>query len=164
MGFHYLCILVHRPWTSKSSQPRGKIGPGYKHARQVCRSSASEIACLLRNYETHYGFRKMNVYVVTIIFSASLILVFGLVAKERKAETSPEDQQSTIIGDLNTCFRALDELSQSYDHAKDIREHLLAIQRHWTNCQRETIVGAKRKSHLRHRESSVSAKRSRSGT
>jgi hypothetical protein len=164
MGFHYLCILVHRPWTSKSSQPRGKIGPGYKHARQICRGSASEIASLLRNYELRYGFRKMNVYTVTIIFSASLILIFGLVANDRPAATSGEQEQSNIIEDLNTCFRALDELSQSYDYAKHIREHLLAIQKHWTNSQRDAMAGTKRRNQLFSQGSGLPVKRSRPGS
>ena len=117
MAYHNFCILVHRPWTSKGSQPRGKIGPGYTHARRVCYNSASEIASLLRIYESHYGFRRMNVYVINIIVSASLILIFGLIAKEvlgaQQRDQQPED--FNVAGDLNTCFRALDELSQSFE-------------------------------------------------
>lgn len=146
MAYHYFCILIHRPWTSKSSQPQGNIGLGHKHARQVCCSSAAEIASLLRSYESGYGFRKMNVYGVTIIFSAALILIFALVSDDKTA-ASPKDQ-STVIGDLNTCFRALDELGQSYETAKRIRENLLAIQKHWTTAKRDVMNGNKRRSQM----------------
>ncbi len=161
MAYHNFCILVHRPWTSKSSQPRGKIGPGYQHARSVCRRSAAEIASLLRTYEASYGFRKMNVYAVIVIFSASVILIFGLVAEERQMQheaatnmlvdgrptaQTAQAAASTVVGDLNTCFRALDELGQSYECAKRTREHLLAIQRHWTQCKRDAQMGSKRSS------------------
>lgn len=103
----------------------------------------------------------MNVYAVTIIFSASLILIFGLVANDRQGEVSHEEEQSAILGDLNTCFRALEELSQSYDYAKHIREHLLAIQRHWAQCQRDALNGTKRKSQPHLHQLDTFAKRSR---
>lgn len=148
MAYHYFCILVHRPWTSKSSQPRGHIGPGYKHARHICCTSASEITSLLRSYELRYGFRKMNVYSVTIIFSASLILIFALVAEERTTDLPYEMEQSSVVANLNTCFRALDELSQSYECAKETRDELLAIQKHWTQCKQDAVNLQKRQSDL----------------
>lgn len=160
MAYHYFSILIHRPWTSKSSQPQGNVGPGHKHARQICCTSAAEIASLLRSYESCYGFRKMNVYGVTIIFSAALILIFALVSDD-KAATYSQDK-STIIGDLNTCFRALDELGQSYDTAKRIRESLLAIQKHWTTAKRDAMKGNKRRSQLHLSAGTSAPKRPRS--
>lgn len=145
MAYHNFCILIHRPWTSKSSQPETKIGPGHSHARGVCRNSASEIASLLREYETHYGFRKMNVYVVNIICSASLILIFGLIAEEI-AGSREQGGKTSVARDLNTCFRALDELGQSFESAKRNHELLLAIQKHWSQRKRDAKTGAKRKS------------------
>ena len=159
MAYHYFCILIHRPWTSKGSQPQGNIGLGHKHARQICCTSAAEIASLLRAYESGYGFRKMNVYGVTIIFSASLMLIFALVSDEKTA-ASPQDQ-STVIRDLNTCFRALDELGQSYGYAKRIRENLLAIQKHWTTAKRDALNGTKRRSQLHLSSTSSATKKAR---
>ena len=141
MAYHNFCILIHRPWTSKSSQPRGKIGPGYQHARQVCRTSAAEIASLLRMHEAGYSLRRMNVYVVTIIFSASLILIFGLIAEEWRDDT----QKDQVVSNLNTCFRALDALGQSFECAKHSHEQLLAIQKHWTQRRRSAKKYSKRK-------------------
>jgi hypothetical protein len=141
MAYYNFCILIHRPWTSKGSQPRGEIAPGYRHARHVCRYSASEIASLLRKHEALYGLRKMHVYAVTIIFSASLILIFGLIAEEWR----DENEKHEVAGNLNTCFRALDELGQSFECAKHTHEHLLAIQKHWTQRRRDVNVGSKRR-------------------
>ena len=161
MAYHNFCILIHRPWTSKASQPRGKIGPGYQHARSVCRNSASEIASLLRNYESHYGFRRMNVYVINIIFSASLILIFGLIAEEMLGERRDQDEKFSVMGDLNTCFRALDELGQSFDSAKRTRDHLLAIQKHWSQRKRDVTIGSKRRGQSQAATSNNSSKRSK---
>ena len=141
MAYHNFCILIHRPWTSKSSQPRGQVGAGYQHARQVCRTSAAEIASLLRRHESVYSLRRMNVYVLTIIFSASLILIFGLIAEEWR-DTKERDQ---VVSNLNTCFRALDALGQSFESAKHTHEQLLAIQKHWTQRRRSVKRDSKRK-------------------
>lgn len=161
MAYFNFCILVHRPWTSKSSQPDDRIGPGHHHARGVCRSSAAEIASLLRMYESHYGFRKMNVYVVNIIFSASLILIFGLIAEEIIGDHHDQDEKANVARDLNTCFRALDELGQSFESAKRNHEHLLTIQKHWSQRKRDAKVGAKRRSQLQSSSNRMASKRSR---
>lgn len=146
MAYHNFCILIHRPWTSKASQPRGRLAPGYQHARTICRKSASDIAALLRKYEANYALRTMNVYVVTIIFSASVILIFGLIAEHMPHGPQSEDERLKIAGDLSTCFRALDELCQSFECAKRTRDFLLAIQKRWTQSKRDPQMGLKRRS------------------
>lgn len=147
MAYHSFCILIHRPWTSKGSQPGRKIGPGYEHARRVCHTAASEIASLLRLYESHYGFRRMNVFVINIIVSASLILIFGLIAKEVLGDEHIQPEKPNVASDLNICFRALDELGQSFESARRQHEHLLAIQKHWSHA-RNPKLGAKRRSQV----------------
>ncbi|KAK5351976.1 hypothetical protein LTS03_003743 [Exophiala xenobiotica] len=162
MGYHNFCILIHRPWTSKASQPRGGLGPGYQHARTICRKSASAIASLLREYEANYSLRTMNVYVVTIIFSASVILIFGLIAEDMPQGSQSEDEKLKIAGDLNTCFRALDELCQSFECAKRTRDFLLAIQRRWTQSERDPRMAMKRRSQLHDPGQESSYKKSKS--
>ncbi|RDW91790.1 hypothetical protein BP5796_01184 [Coleophoma crateriformis] len=146
MAYHNFCILAHRPWTSKSSQPKSKIGPGHEHARSVCHSSASEIASLLHLYESYYGFRRMTVYVINIITSASLILIFGLIAEEVSSRPRDKSEKLNVASDLNTCFRALDELGQSFECARRHHEHLVAIQKHWSQRKKDAKAGVKRKS------------------
>lgn len=137
MAYHNFLLLIHRPWTSKGSHPRGKIGPGYRHAREVCRTSASEVASLVRQHETAHGLRTLHVYAVTIIASASLILIFGLIAEEWQ----DEGEKQTAARNLNTCFRALDKLGQCFESAKHAHEHLLAIQKHWAQKRRDAKMG-----------------------
>ena len=161
MAYHNFCILIHRPWTSKASQPRGGLGPGHQHARTICRQSASDIASLLRDYEANYTLRTMNVYVVTIIFSASVILIFGLIAEDMPQGSRSEDEKLKIAGDLNTCFRALDELCQSFECAKRTRDFLLAIQKRWTQSKRDPHMSIKRRGHPRELGQDVSHKKAK---
>jgi hypothetical protein len=162
MAYHNFCILILRPWTSKASQPRGGLGPGYQYARTVCRKSASDIASLLREYEANYTLRTMNVYVVTIIFSASVILIFGLIAEDMPQQSRSEDEKLKIAGDLNTCFRALDELGQSFECAKRTRDFLLAIQKRWTQSKRDPQMGIKRRNQPQDLGQGVSQKKAKS--
>ncbi|KIX05950.1 uncharacterized protein Z518_03924 [Rhinocladiella mackenziei CBS 650.93] len=143
MAYHHFVILLHRPWTSKKSQPPEKIGPGFRHARSVCSESAMEVAKLLRLYEKFYGFRRMNVYAVNVIFSASLILIFHMINEPNSHSSSYEDDQITV--DLNTCFRAMDELSQGFESAKRVRQSLFALQRQWTELLQDVTSNSKRR-------------------
>jgi len=161
MAYHSFCILIFRPWTSKGSQPPGSTRPEYQRARNICLKAASEIATLLRNYESHYGFRMMNVYAITIIFSASLILIFGLIAEESGGYRDSQDKGFNFAGDLNTCFRALDELGQSFECAKRSRDDLFALQNHWSQRRKELKLGTKRGRPGQAPESDHALKRSR---
>jgi hypothetical protein len=127
MEYHHLQIFLHRPWTSSSLQPQPLQGAGVHHARHICASSATEIARLLRIYETQYSFRFINVEVIRILSSAALILIFATVPLPHR-EVDVE-----MTGYLNTCFRALEDLGGRYDSAKETRCTLLAIQRRWND-------------------------------
>lgn len=138
MQYHQIIIFFHRPWLSKSYiQPRSpRQGPGYHHARRMCVESATAIARLLQLYEKHYTFRRMNNQVVAIIFSAALMLLFVTVSgspmspgKQGDSPTYPRSAE--MVAYLNLCFRALDELGQSFENAKRTRDYLVALQRRW---------------------------------
>lgn len=138
MQYHQIIIFFHRPWLSKSYiQPRSpRQGPGYHHARRMCVESATAVARLLQLYEKHYTFRRMNNQVVAIIFSAALMLLFVTVSgspmspgKQGDSPTYPRSAE--MVAYLNLCFRALDELGQSFENAKRTRDYLVALQRRW---------------------------------
>ncbi|KAJ5346704.1 hypothetical protein N7541_009186 [Penicillium brevicompactum] len=138
MQYHQIIIFFHRPWLSKSYiQPRSpRQGPGYHHARRMCVESATAVARLLHLYEKHYTFRRMNNQVVAIIFSAALMLLFVTVSgspmSPGKQGDSPTYPRSTeMVAYLNLCFRALDELGQSFENAKRTRDYLVTLQRRW---------------------------------
>lgn len=152
MQYHQIIIFFHRPWLSKSYiQPRSpRQGPGYHHARRMCVESATAVARLLRLYEKHYTFRRMNNQVVAIIFSAALMLLFVTVSSSpsmpaKPGETSqPHPRNAEMVAYLNLCFRALDELGQSFENAKRTRDYLVTLQRRWQAHMRRSGPGAKR--------------------
>lgn len=162
MAYHHFQILLHRPWTAKHSQPSSNHGPGFTHARNVCIASASTIASLLLQYERYYSFRRMNVYVVNIVFSASLILMFGMVVGRKHEEDEVHDQ--SIVANLSTCFRVLDELSQAFECAKSTRESLLTIQRRWNDMRKHGISNLKKRSKSHPRVPGDDCKRSKPST
>ncbi|KAJ5825686.1 hypothetical protein N7474_002824 [Penicillium riverlandense] len=141
MQYHQIVIFFHRPWLSKSYiQPRApRQGPGYHHARRMCVESATAVARLLHIYEKHYTFRRMNNQVVAIIFSAALMLLFVTLSNSSspsapgKSGNSPNRHppNAEMVAYLNLCFRALDELGQSFENAKRTRDYLVTLQRRW---------------------------------
>lgn len=138
MQYHQIIIFFHRPWLSKSYiQPRSpRQGPGYHHARRMCVESATAVARLLQLYEKHYTFRRMNNQVVAIIFSAALMLLFVTVSSSGMSPDKPGDsptwpRNADMVAYLNLCFRALDELGQSFENAKRTRDYLVTLQRRW---------------------------------
>lgn len=149
MQYYQIVIFFHRPWVSKSYiQPQNpKQGPGHQHARRTCAESATAIARLLRLYEKYYTFRRINNQVVAIIFTAALMLIFVTISMSPQDTTRlhPDDQrkQAEMAAHLNVCFRALDELGQSFENAKRTRDFLVSLQRRWQN-------------HMRHKSSSKS--------
>ncbi|KAJ5928925.1 hypothetical protein N7466_007881 [Penicillium verhagenii] len=152
MQYHQIIIFFHRPWVSKSYiQPRSpRQGPGYHHARRMCIESATAVARLLQIYEKHYTFRRMTNQVVAIIFSAALMLLFVTVSSSPLMPTKagemsqPHPRNAEMVAYLNLCFRALDELGQSFENAKRTRDYLVTLQRRWQAHMRRSGPRAKR--------------------
>lgn len=150
MQYHQIVIFTHRPWVSKNYiQPRApRQGPGYHHARRMCIESATAVARLLQLYEKHYTFRRMNNQIVAIIFSAALMLLYVTISHAAPPGKSPTDVSTTnnaeMVGYLNLCFRALDELGQSFENAKRTRDFLVSLQRRWQARMRRSGSAVKR--------------------
>ncbi|KAL4942999.1 hypothetical protein BDV06DRAFT_153620 [Aspergillus oleicola] len=144
LQYHQIVIFTHRPWVSKSYiQPRApRQGPGYTHARKMVIESSIAIARLLHIYEKRYSFRRMNNQVVSMIFSAALILLYVTISTTPSASKVRASQLANfglgldgnggeMVAYLNLCFRALDELGQSFENAKRTRDFLVSLQRRW---------------------------------
>ncbi|KAI9926885.1 hypothetical protein MW887_003983 [Aspergillus wentii] len=149
MQYHQIVIFTHRPWVSKNYiQPRApRQGPGYHHARRMCIESATAITRILHIYEKHYTFRRMNNQVVAIIFSAALMLLYVTISTSHASAKSGGDSGSNnaeMVAYLNLCFRALDELGQSFENAKRTRDFLVSLQRRWQAHMRRTGSATKR--------------------
>lgn len=142
MAYRHFQILIHRPWTSRGAQPPEHRNTGTRHARQACSASASAISQLLLRYENDHGFQRMHAYAVNIIFSAALISLFNSLAGSTKQLSDAASTAATA--DLSIFFRALDDLSRSFDSAKRAREHLATIQRSWYLSGSLQLSSAKR--------------------
>ncbi|PYI11291.1 fungal-specific transcription factor [Aspergillus sclerotiicarbonarius CBS 121057] len=148
MQYHQIVIFTHRPWVSKSYiQPRSpRQGPGYHHARRMCVESSIAIARLLHIYEKHYTFRRMNNQVVAIIFSAALMLLYVTISSSRPGGDS-SSSNAEMVAYLNLCFRALDEIGQSFENAKRTRDFLVSLQRRWQAHMRRSGALKRQTSH-----------------
>lgn len=144
MQYHQIVIFTHRPWVSKRYiQPRSpRQGPGYHHARRMCIESSMAVARLLYIYEKHYTFRRMNNQVVAIIFSAALMLLYVTISPGKNGSDGTSNAE--MVAYLNLCFRALDELGQSFENAKRTRDFLVTLQRRWQAHMRRTGSARKR--------------------
>ncbi|KAK0645351.1 Nitrogen assimilation transcription factor nirA [Lasiodiplodia hormozganensis] len=148
MLYHQMMIYIHRPYVSKTYiQPMPPQGPGHMHAQQMCIESSTAIVDLLRLYEQRYTFRRMNIHAVSVIFTTSLILIFIICSKQRgstpplpvtgsseskaRAKSLANTPAENAIAQLSVCFRALEDLTQSYDSARRTREFLVALQQRW---------------------------------
>ncbi|KAL2826108.1 fungal-specific transcription factor [Aspergillus cavernicola] len=161
LQYHQIVIFTHRPWVSKSYiQPRSpRQGPGYHHARKMCIESSIAIARLLHIYEKHYTFRRMNNQVVSMIFSAALILLYittSTTPLSSRTGLELSDGNTEMVAYLNLCFRALDELGQSFENAKRTRDFLVSLQRRWQARMRRS--GAMKRQISSHRPPLPSAK------
>ncbi|OGM49506.1 hypothetical protein ABOM_001741, partial [Aspergillus bombycis] len=126
MQYYQFMIHCHRPYISKHYiQPQPPQGPGPHHARSMCLESAISIVKLLTLYESLYTFRRVNVQIVSFIFSAALILIFATAPSKR----TPRNQE--LLRYLNTCFRALEDMGSSLENAKRTSTFLGTLQRQW---------------------------------
>lgn len=147
MQYHQIVIFTHRPWVSKNYiQPRSpRQGPGYHHARRMCIDSATAVARILHLYEKSYTFRRMNNQVVAIIFSAALMLLYVTISNSPYPGKPDETgDNAEMVAYLNLCFRALDELGQSFENAKRTRDFLVSLQRRWQARMRKSGPAIKR--------------------
>ncbi|KAI8230567.1 hypothetical protein K4K55_006548 [Colletotrichum sp. SAR 10_96] len=128
MQYYQNVIHAHRPWMSSSYlQPQPPQGPGYMHAQRMCIESAAAVAKLILLYERRYSLRRVNIQGVAVIFSAAIILIFASMSRRRRRRAKTAETATH----LSVCFRALEELSASWECAKRSRDFLLMLQRKW---------------------------------
>jgi hypothetical protein len=113
----------------------------------MCIESSTAIARILHIYEKHYTFRRMNNQVVAIIFSAALMLLYVTISNtfsSSKNSAEHTNRNAEMVAYLNLCFRALDELGQSFENAKRTRDFLVSLQRRWQAHLRRSGSAKKR--------------------
>lgn len=141
---HYFqsIIYAHRPWMSKHVlQPQPPRGPGYRHARKMCVDSAIAVCKILVIYEQQHGIRFVHHSVVHVTSSAALLLLFADVC------SLPEWKKQDVRECLSTCFRALGEISSSWQSAREAISGLSEMQQRWQ--ARCTMASSNRRSRQR---------------
>ncbi|KXH50498.1 hypothetical protein CSAL01_08310 [Colletotrichum salicis] len=119
-------VLLLQPWMSSSYiQPQPPQGPGFMHAQHMCIESAAAIVKLILIYERRYSLKRVHIQAVAVIFSAAIILIFASISRRRRKRATETATH------LSVCFRALEELSGSWECAKRSRDFLLMLQRKW---------------------------------
>ncbi|KAJ0162633.1 Nitrogen assimilation transcription factor nit-4 [Colletotrichum tanaceti] len=138
MQYYQNVIHSHRPWMSSSyiqPQPSRGPGPGLHAPQRMCLESAAAVAKLMRAYELQFSLRSVNVQGVAIVFSAAILLIFASMSRRRGRRTAETTTH------LSMCFRALEELSASWDCAKRARDFLLVLHRKWELWSRRLSPG-----------------------
>ncbi|OQV02893.1 Fungal Zn2-Cys6 binuclear cluster domain-containing protein [Cladophialophora immunda] len=125
MQYHQFMIYIHRPFMSKTASSTINSNIRHMHARSVCIESAVAISVLLRIYKSSYPLRFVNVEVVSIVFSAAIILVLASVLDLEGTD------KLNLQRHLDTCCRALAELGKAFKNASRTLDILLDIKRKW---------------------------------
>ncbi|KAH7140494.1 putative fungal-specific transcription factor [Dactylonectria estremocensis] len=140
MQYALFVINLHRPFVAKHYiQPEPPVGPGHLHAREMCISSAIEIAKLLRIFESQYTLSRSNVQMVYIAFTAALILVYATIAENN------EESHRDLPFHLGTCSHALAELGNIFPNANRTLDVLLKVKRSWQARLVAATTGSKRR-------------------
>ncbi|KAH7123156.1 fungal-specific transcription factor domain-containing protein [Dactylonectria macrodidyma] len=140
MQYALFVINLHRPFVAKHYiQPEPPVGPGHLHAREMCISSAIEIAKLLRIFESQYTLSRSNVQMVYIAFTAALILVYATIAENN------DESHRDLPFHLGTCSHALAELGNIFPNANRTLDVLLKVKRSWQARLVAATTGPKRR-------------------
>ncbi|OAP65610.1 hypothetical protein AYL99_01582 [Fonsecaea erecta] len=125
MQYYQFMIYIHRPFMSKTASDAINSNIRHMHARSVCIESAVAISTLLRLYKSSYPLRFVNVEVVSIVFSAAIILVLASVLDLEGTD------KLNLQRHLDTCCKALAELGKAFKNASRTLDILLDIKRKW---------------------------------
>lgn len=111
MQYYCVVILVNRPFFAQSTNDQSSSSSGTPAiGRSSCTAASTSMTRLLQLYRRLYGFRRINIQAVHLIFTAALIHVCN--ACLDTAATS-----SAAWKDLEVCTQALMEMGQGYKNA-----------------------------------------------
>ncbi|KAM5370266.1 hypothetical protein ACJZ2D_008562 [Fusarium nematophilum] len=126
MQYYQIMIYIHRPFLSGGGLPPSAAHPSpLGNSRAICIDSAKAISKLVRIYERTYTLRRINIQAVSIIFSASLLLVFASIT------ATPEIEDEDLATHLEVCSHALAEIGEYYENSSRSLDLLLKIKRDW---------------------------------
>jgi hypothetical protein len=126
MQYYQILIFIHRPFISRNRLSEVNQHNRFGCSRRLCLQSAIAIAQLLNMYETRYTLRQINIQVVSITFSAALMLLFATLDRSGCYDCA------NLCRNLDTCCQALAELGKFFENASRALDLLLSIKRGWT--------------------------------
>ncbi|RDW76947.1 hypothetical protein BP6252_05000 [Coleophoma cylindrospora] len=125
MQFHVLSVLLHRPFFSRSlNQQDSPSQQDPTNPRECCITATKSIIKLLRMYRKLHTLRRVNVHMVHLVFTASLMCIYS--AYSHRGSTS-----ATSLQDLQFCCQALGEIGQAHQNATRALEVVICIKREW---------------------------------
>lgn len=126
MQYHQIIIYIHRPFLSTGSMPSpSSLGNQYDNPRAICIESAFAISKLIHQYERLYTLRRINIQAVSVVFSASLLLLFASLSVRQ------DDDHADCVAHLDLCTHALAEMGECYENATRSLDLLFSIKRSW---------------------------------
>jgi hypothetical protein len=112
MQYHCVMILVNRPFFAATIATYPDVAfSDPMVGRPACTESARALSKLLHNYRRLYGFRRINIQAVHLIFTASLIHVLNA------CQATEPSLKNSAWNDLEVCCQALTEMGQGYKNA-----------------------------------------------
>lgn len=101
--------------------------PGNQHdnPRAICIDSAFAISKLIHHYKRLYTLRRINIQAVSVVFSASLLLLFASLSVRQ------DDDHTDCVAHLDLCTHALAEMGEYYENATRSLDLLFSIKRSW---------------------------------
>lgn len=130
MQFYATLISLYRPYMSTRilRSADDSVSPGDRETlRDIpseCVGAAHQVAELLRCYQRQHSLRRMNVQIVHIIFTASLIFAYDVCTRQYN-DARPSLQ------DLQFCCHALGEIGQCYGNAMRALEVIILVKSEW---------------------------------
>lgn len=101
------------------------IGKQHDNPRAICIDSAFAISKLIHHYEQLYTLRRINIQAVSVVFSASLLLLFASLS------VGQDDDHTDCVAHLDLCTHALAEMGEYYENATRSLDLLFSIKRSW---------------------------------
>lgn len=126
MQYYQIIIYIHRPFLSTGTMPSpSSLGSQHDNPRTICVDSAFAISKLIHHYERLYTLRRINIQAVSVVFSASLLLLFASLTVRQ------DDDHAECVAHLDLCTHALAEMGEYYENATRSLDLLFSIKRSW---------------------------------
>ncbi|ESK84965.1 fungal specific transcription [Moniliophthora roreri MCA 2997] len=124
--YHFVVILLHRPFYSRNRSPRQSALHDLSVSR--CDTAAAKIVHLIELYRRVPGLRYGTISLTQITFTAGTIHLLGAVSHENSRS---EKRFRTALAGARECVRALEEMGRAWQCATQSGQVLDNLIRDW---------------------------------